>query len=89
MFKVFHECVPAVFSELFTFNHDIHSYETRQAQKLHVPIARTNYMSRCISVKGVQIWNKLHDHVNYNCSLLTYKVKLKIFLIAADDIEIH
>ena len=51
MFKVSLECVPSIFSKLFTFYRDIHSYKTRQSKKLHVQIARTNYMLRCTSVQ--------------------------------------
>ena len=55
MFKVYHKDTPMVFSSLFTKNCDIHNYETRQLNQFHVPFARTNYMLRSISFKGVRI----------------------------------
>ena len=81
MFKVFHKDTPVVFSNVFTRNSDVHEYETRQFDQFHVPIARTNYMQRAISIKGVSIWNKLSHKVNHDCSLLSYKVALKRYLI--------
>ena len=86
MFKVFHNDTPMVFTNLFTRNSHVHEYETRQRLQFHVPIARTNYMKRAISVKGVSIWNKLLNKVNHECLLLSYKIALKRYLINNTDI---
>ena len=80
MFKVHHKSAPMVFLDLFKFNRDIHSYETRQANNLHVPIAKTNYMLRSISVKGVKIWNKYSNRINPDCSPLCHKIQMKRIL---------
>ena len=86
MFKVFNDDTPRVFSGLFTKNINVHDHNTRQATQFHVPIARTNYMSRAISVKGVSIWNKLSRRVNHDCSYLSFKISLKKFIINNPDI---
>ena len=86
MFKVYQKDVPAVFSDLFKLNRDIHSYNTRQSNNLHVPISNTNYMMRSISVKGVRIWNKYHEQINPDCSPLCLKAHLKRIMIPAVDI---
>ena len=88
MFKVFHKCVPSIFAGLFTYNHSVHAHQTRQSTKLHVPISRTRYMQRAISVKGVKIWNALSNHIDYNCSILCYKYRLKKYLIDVEDISL-
>ena len=85
MFKVFHRDTPKVFSSLFTRNSDIHDYETRQMNQFHVPAARTNYMLRSVSVKGVRIWNDLSDRINHDCSFLSFKISLKKYIINNPD----
>ena len=87
MFKVFHKKVPSVFSGLFTYNYSIHSYQTRQSDNLHVPKARTLYLQRCISRKGVRIWNALSNRVDYDCSILCYKHRLKKYLIPVEKLS--
>ena len=82
MFKVHHKETPTAFNKLFTKNSDIHSYATRQASQLHVPNAKTNYMRRAISVKGVSIWNTIvSQKINYDCSLLSFKISLKKYIM--------
>ena len=81
MFKVYHHMTPTVFSGLFIRNTEIHRYNTRQAEHFHVPQARTNYMLRAISVKGVNVWNKIHIKVNYDCSFVSFKLALKKCII--------
>ena len=81
MFKVHHKETPLVFRNLFTRNSDVHSYATRQASHFHVPKAKTNYMQRAISVKGVNIWNNISQKVSYNCSTLSFKIGVKKYII--------
>ena len=80
MFKVFHEETPSVFCNLFTRNVEVHD-KTRQSDLFRVPKQRTNYMQRAISVKGVTIWNKLTRKLNNDCSLLSFKISLKKYII--------
>ena len=84
MFKVQSYKTPAVLPSLFKINEIVHSYHTRQSKKFHVPAARTNYMQRAISVKGVRIWNQLSDLLSFDCSLLTFKHNLKKYLIESN-----
>ena len=86
IFKVFHRSTPDVFSKLFIRNSDIHDYETRQMNQFHVPVARTNYMSRSISVKGVKIWNNLSNKINHDCSFLSFKISLKKYIMNNPDL---
>ena len=86
MFKVHHNAatrtMPLVFCDLFSRNSDIHEHGTRQRNHLHVPFARTNNMSKAITVKGVCIWNiVLQKNINIECSLLSFKISLKKFLL--------
>ena len=81
MFKVFKHDVPMVFSDLFRRNEDVYNRDTRQTDQFHVPKARTDYMLRAISVKGVNIWNKLSSKISHDCSFVSFKISLKKYLI--------
>ena len=45
--------LPEFFNDYFTQNNEIHHYNTRNANKLHVRYRRTNYTKHTISDKGV------------------------------------
>ena len=87
MFKVIENSTPSVFANLFEQNDTIHSYPTRQLRKLHVPKAKRDYMKRCISIKGVRIWNSLYNLVPHNCTLPTFKFHLRKYLQITNDIS--
>ena len=87
MFKVHRNMTPVAFSELFVHNHNIHSHGTRQLHKLHVPIARTDYMQRIITVKGVRIWNHLYNILPIDRSLPCFKFHLRKYLLGLHDVS--
>ena len=53
MFEVFHEDVPNVFDNFFTYNYTIHEHNTRSAQHLHIPLCVSNLTKTGISTKGL------------------------------------
>ena len=57
MFKVWHNLVPTAFASLFARNNAMHDYNTRQQLEFRSPFAKTEYMKRAISIKGVKMWN--------------------------------
>ena len=87
MFKVWHCLIPESFTSLFVCNNAIHSYNTRQSLLFHVPKARTDYMKRAISNRGVHIWNYLCSKLSTDCSYLSFKQSIKRFLLINDDMS--
>ena len=85
MFRVWHYKTPHVFSSLFIRNEEFHSYNTRQYLQFHVPIARTDYMKRAISSKGVRIWNSVCCHETIDCSYVSFKQSLKKRLLQTEN----
>ena len=55
MFRLKNLTGPSILRELFTESRDVHDYNTRQKNELHVPNATRNYLQRTISYKGVII----------------------------------
>ena len=43
------------------YNSDINAYETRNANKLYIPLYRNNFSRTQISYKGPVLWNSLSD----------------------------
>lgn len=81
MFKFNHSMLPDIFNLMFTCNKDVHSYNTRQRNKLHVPKVHNDAMQRTLRYKGVYLWNCYYDKVVHNCSIGTYKNNLKTYLL--------
>ena len=59
----------------------LQNYKTRQSYKLHVPKMKLISVTRTIKYRGVSIWNLLSDKVDYKCSLITYKYRMKSYLL--------
>jgi hypothetical protein len=82
MFKHHKRQLPEVCSNLFTSNHEIHSYNTRQRTLLHVPISNSASQMKTIRFMGVQLWNNLSAlNIPVNFSIHTFKKHLKKHLL--------
>ena len=77
MFRLKNLTGPSILRELFTESRDVHDYNTRQKNELHVPNATRNYLQRTISYKGVIIWNHTSRYVAHDCSLVSFKFALQ------------
>ena len=84
MYKHSQSLLPGIFNDFYTFNYTVHNYNTRQRQDLHVPIARTDMRTRTIRFKGVLTMNYFASIIDKNCSIYTYKKKLKQYILSTD-----
>ena len=57
--------LPEFFNGYFIQNNEVHHYNTRNSNKLHVNYSRTNYVKHTIVNKGVKIWNSLDKETIY------------------------
>ena len=73
--------LPEFFNGYFTQNNEVHHYNTRNANKLHVNFSRTNYAKHTIVNKGVKIWNSLGKEISSIMFYCTFKKKSKIFFL--------
>ena len=73
--------LPSSFSNFFQFNSQFHSYNTRQADHLHLPFFKTKYGQHSIKYRGVQIWNTKVHIIKSSASLEILKRKLSAHLI--------
>ena len=74
MYKYARGMLPSVFNDMFIRNYEIHSYNTRQSTKIHVPKVKTAAYHNSFKYKGTLLWNFISDKINCNCSLAAYKL---------------
>ena len=86
MFQVTQDCCPTVPSDLFRDNKNVHNYCTRQADQIHVPVDKCNYMQKVISFKGVRLWNYVSQFIDYDRSFISYKIAIRNYIVADDEI---
>jgi len=87
MFKFHHHLLPPVFDDLFSYNSQVHSINTRQARLLHPPRTNTRIGQKSIRFRGCLIWNQIRHSVNPDSSLFTFKKHLTTSL--RSGLEIH
>ena len=84
MFKIEKHIVPSVISEMFVKNSATHTNFTRQSDYLHVPIIKTTTLQKTILYTGVTILKYLLNKITMNCTITTFKHRLKKYLLNND-----
>ena len=84
LYKHHQEIVPEVFSHFFEMNNAVHEYYTRQEKHFHVPLCKSVQKSKRLKCSGVKIYNYMIEHMNYNCSFVSFKYVLKRHLLRND-----
>ena len=59
MYNYIHMSLPYYLSDIFTFTHDIHTHETRQASHIRPFTSLTVKSSNGFLCKGPLIWNRI------------------------------
>ena len=86
MYRVHHKVAPIPLNELFVRNSEIHSHYTRSQNKFHVPNFRLDVLKHSPRVIGVYVWNFVNQNVDSDCSLISFKLSLKRFLMGNEAI---
>ena len=72
--------MPPSFSDYFSENNTIFSYNTSSANKVYIKYERTNYRRFSVRYRGAMIWNSLLNSLKEMKSLQLFKRKLKCFV---------
>ena len=83
MYQYYSNGLPNSFQSMFTTNRQIHSYDTRQSSKVHIPYCRTSQAQKFISYQGPIFWNSLSTGLRNLQSRALFKKKLKSILLDA------
>ena len=81
MYKYHHSMLPPVL-DMFVKNCQVHSYNTRQSDHLHVPKCRTELSKMSFKYQAVMVWNHIYQSVDVNIGIGTLKRHLKSHLLS-------
>jgi hypothetical protein len=73
--------LPYIFTNYFTENSQIHSYNTRSNNMLHPAPYRTNVRKFSIKITGCKLWNELPNGLKTINSKFIFKRELKSYLL--------
>ena len=82
MYKFSTNALPLSFTNIFTYNRNIHTYPTRQSSDLHLTNPKTILALKSIRHHGPDIWNKLPSNIQQSTSLLSFKALMKKYLLS-------
>ena len=81
LYRFYHSLLPGVFSDFFMVNNSVHSYRTRQADQMHVPLLRSKQASLSIRKIGVRSYNHFKSLLDIDALELCYKYNLKTYIL--------
>ena len=68
MFKYINNDLPGVFKSMFSYQHEIHAYNTRGANQLHLEQFPTNIGQKGLRYIGAKLWNDIFlSFTDINC----------------------
>ena len=67
--------------ESFTLNNELHCYNTRQKDLIHVPLRRTCVREQSICVRGVSVWNNIPEEIRLARTFYSFKSHYKASLL--------
>ena len=82
MYKRYHNKLPYIFQPLFQVNYDVSGRITRQGNLLHMPFGSIGLRRRTLVFSAVSLHNFFCNILDYNCSIVTYKYRLKEYLLS-------
>ena len=82
MYKMEMQLLPTLFSDMFEKNSNVHNYPTRHSHNLRVTSNhKTKLSEQFIRTAAVSLWNHISLNTDTNCSICTFKYKLKRYLL--------
>ena len=88
MYKYNNGSIPDIINSFYVTNSDIHSYNTRNRNKIRSAFSRHKYMYRNFRFISIHIWNLVISHVNVDVTLSIFKSSLKQFLFS-EEFNLH
>ena len=65
--------------------HEIHTYNTRQSNLLHLHSRRTAFVSNSLIHKGPDYWNTLPESIKHSSTVISFNRRHKSFLLDSHD----
>jgi hypothetical protein len=81
MYKYTKKELPSIFDTMCVKNENVYNYYTRQHNCFKLPIVKTDLRKMSMIYQGPCIWNDLQKTICLNCSVYTFKRKLKQYIL--------
>ena len=65
-----------IFNNFFKYNREVHLYDTRASNALHVPYGKTNVRKLSFKIHGAHIWNSIPHCIKTAETIYSFKFKL-------------
>ena len=82
MYKIYNNLMPSNILSYFCMVHMSHDHDTRQAGHFKNMYCRTTLKSMCLSIRGPDMWNKLHSDLKNSITVNMFKKRYKTFLVS-------
>ena len=86
MFRYTKELLPPIFSNLFVYNRNVHSYPTRTSNNIHLNNPKILIAHKSLRHHGPDIWNTLPNFIKQSTYLNRFKRIMKKMLINTDTL---
>ena len=87
MFKYVNDELPDAFDSMFSYRHEIHDYNTRGANQLHMEQFPTNIGLKGMRYYGAKLWNNIFLNFTDINSIYSFKVRFKNMLLDNNMLE--
>ena len=77
VFKCLNGLAPPYLCQKFKTRSEVHNCNTRNRDRLHIPLCRTAAGQRTFTFRGQKLWNSLPDEFQSITNLDVFKVKIK------------
>ena len=77
VFKCLNGLAPPYLCQKFKTRSEVHNCNTRNRDRLHIPLCRTAAGQRAFTFRGQRVWNSLPDEYQSITNLDVFKVKIK------------
>ena len=81
MFEYISSELPDIFSSMFRYRHQVHNYNTRQFNHLHLEKFNTDLGLKGVKHYGASLWNSIHDDFVQLKTTNSFKRNYKDFLL--------
>lgn len=82
MYTVKNKLTPTSLQNVFTANHNVHIYNTRQRNDVHYKPIKKNIVHKSFLCKGPEFWSGFPSEIKQANSFNSFKSKLKKYLIS-------
>ena len=79
MYKIYNNLMPSNILSYFCMVHMSHAHDTRQAGHFKTMYCRTTLKLMCLIVRGLVMWNKLHNDLKNTINVNMFKKGIKPF----------